>query len=53
MAQYMASDWSPDGKYLAYVECRPDRQALNIFLLAADNPEDKRPLTTSPRGDGF
>ncbi len=48
MAQYMASDWSPDGKYLAYVECRPDRQALNIFLLAVDNPQDKRPLTTSP-----
>ncbi len=48
MAQYMSSDWSPDGKYLAYAECRSDRKALNIFLLAVDNPQDKRPLTTSP-----
>jgi len=48
MAQYMSSDWSPDGKYLAYVDRRPGPQTLNIFLLALDNTQDKRPLTTSP-----
>jgi Tol biopolymer transport system component/serine/threonine protein kinase len=40
-------DWSPDGKYLAYVDRRPDQQPPTIFLLAVDNPDDKRSLTTS------
>jgi Tol biopolymer transport system component len=40
-------DWSPDGKYLAYVDRRPDQQPATIFLLAVDNPDDKRSLTTS------
>jgi Tol biopolymer transport system component/tRNA A-37 threonylcarbamoyl transferase component Bud32 len=40
-------DWSPDGKYLAYVDRRLDQQAPTLFLLALDNPENKRPLTTS------
>jgi Tol biopolymer transport system component len=37
-------DWSPDGKYLAYIGRGP-RQSEAIFLLAIDNPKDKRPLT--------
>jgi Tol biopolymer transport system component len=41
------SDWSPDGKYLVYTDWRADQQAETLFLLAVDNPEDKRPLTTS------
>jgi len=40
-------DWSPDGKYLAYVDGRTNRDAQTIFLLAVDNPKDIRPLTTS------
>ena len=36
-------DWSPDGKYLVYV----DKQTTTLFLVAADNPDDKRQLTTS------
>jgi Tol biopolymer transport system component/serine/threonine protein kinase len=40
-------DWTPDGKYLAYVDRQPDQQAQTLFLVAVDNPEDKRPLTTS------
>ena len=40
-------DWSPDGKYLAYTDRRTDQQASTLFLLAVDNPEDKRPLTAS------
>jgi len=39
-------DWSPDGKYLAYVDRLSDQQAPTIALLAVDNPEDKRLLTT-------
>jgi Tol biopolymer transport system component len=39
-------DWSPDGKYLAYVDRGPSQSDV-IFLLAIDNPRDKRPLTTS------
>jgi len=41
-------DWSPDGKYLAYDEARLGQQDTSIFLLAVDNPEDNRPLTTPP-----
>jgi len=40
-------DWSPDGKYLAYVDAPANQQSPTIFLLAVDNPEDIRPLTTS------
>jgi Tol biopolymer transport system component len=40
-------DWSPDGKYLAYVDRRPNQRTPTIFLLAVDNPDDKRPLTAS------
>jgi Tol biopolymer transport system component len=40
-------DWSPDGKYLVYVDRQPGQQTPTIFLLAVDNPEDKRPLTTA------
>jgi Tol biopolymer transport system component/tRNA A-37 threonylcarbamoyl transferase component Bud32 len=40
-------DWSPDGKYLAYVDRRPDQQAWSIFLLAVDKPGDIRALTAS------
>jgi Tol biopolymer transport system component/tRNA A-37 threonylcarbamoyl transferase component Bud32 len=36
-------DWSPDGKYLVYV----DKQTQTLFLVAADNPDDKRRLTIS------
>jgi len=36
-------DWSPDGKYLVYV----DKQTGTLFLVAADNPDDKRRLTIS------
>ncbi len=39
-------DWSPDGKYLAYVDRRSDQAPPTIFLLAVDNPNDIRPLTT-------
>jgi Tol biopolymer transport system component len=39
-------DWSPDGKYLAYVDSGPSQSDV-IFLLAVDNPQDKRPLSTS------
>jgi Tol biopolymer transport system component/DNA-binding winged helix-turn-helix (wHTH) protein len=41
-------DWSPDGKYLAYGDARPGQQGTSIFLLAVDNPDDKRRLTTPP-----
>jgi Tol biopolymer transport system component/predicted Ser/Thr protein kinase len=41
-------DWSPDGKYLAYVDARPGQQGTSIFLLAVDNPDDRRPLTSPP-----
>jgi Tol biopolymer transport system component len=41
-------DWSPDGKYLAYVDRQPNQESLGIFLLAVDNPDDIRALT-SPR----
>jgi Tol biopolymer transport system component/serine/threonine protein kinase len=36
-------DWSRDGKYLVYV----DKQTRTLFLVAADNPDDKRRLTIS------
>lgn len=36
-------DWSPDGKYLVYV----DKHTWTLFLVGADNPDDKRQLTTS------
>jgi Tol biopolymer transport system component/predicted Ser/Thr protein kinase len=39
-------DWSPDGKYLTYVDRRPGQQGSSIFLLAVENPDDKRALTT-------
>jgi Tol biopolymer transport system component len=39
-------DWSPDGKYLAYTDFGPNRSET-IFLLAVDNPDDKRSLTAS------
>jgi len=39
-------DWSPDGKYLAFVDRRPNQEYYGIFLLAVDNPQDIRPLTT-------
>jgi Tol biopolymer transport system component len=41
LAEYL--DWSPDGKYLVYV----DKQTRTLFLVAADNPDDKRRLTIS------
>jgi Tol biopolymer transport system component len=44
-------DWSPDGKHLAYADRRPDQQPATIFLLAVDNPDDKRSLTTSAGQD--
>ena len=45
-------DWPPDGKYLAYVDGRPDHLPLTLFLLAVDSPEDKRPLTAGgPHAD--
>jgi Tol biopolymer transport system component len=40
-------DWSPDGKYLAYVDGPANQQSPAIFLLAVDNPGDIRALTTS------
>jgi Tol biopolymer transport system component len=45
-------DWSPDGKYLAYVDGLANQQSPTIFLLAVDNPEDIRPLTTSAGQSG-
>jgi Tol biopolymer transport system component len=42
----LSMDWSPDGKCLAYVDRGPGQWEA-IFLLAIDNPEDKRPLTPS------
>ena len=39
-------DWSPDGKYLVYGDRRTDQETETLFLIAVDNPEDKRPLTT-------
>jgi Tol biopolymer transport system component/serine/threonine protein kinase len=41
-------DWSPDGKYLAYVDRRADQDRTSIFVLAVDNPDDRRALTSSP-----
>jgi Tol biopolymer transport system component/tRNA A-37 threonylcarbamoyl transferase component Bud32 len=41
-------DWSPDGKYLAYVDRPPGQQGLSIFLLAVENPDDRRALTSLP-----
>jgi len=49
LSDYLSMDWSPDGKYLAYIDRGP-RQWEAIFLLAVDNPEDKRPLTPSFAG---
>jgi len=37
--------WSPDGKYLAYDDCTTKYGPQTLFMLAVDNPEDKRPLT--------
>ena len=37
--------WSPDAKYLAYSDFRPNN-SQTLFLLAIDSPQDKRPLTT-------
>ena len=45
-------DWSPDGKYLAYVDAPANQQSPTIFLLAVENPEDIRPLTTSAGQSG-
>lgn len=42
-------DWSPDGKSLAYSDRRPGQESFGIFLLAVENPEDRRALT-SPSG---
>jgi Tol biopolymer transport system component len=39
-------EWSPDGKYLVYGDRRTDQETETLFLVAVDNPEDKRPLTT-------
>jgi Tol biopolymer transport system component len=44
---WAAPNWSPDGKYLAYTDRPLDQQTETLFLLAVDNPEDKRPLTAS------
>jgi Tol biopolymer transport system component len=45
---YMESlDWSPDGKYLAYVDRLTDQTSPTLFLLPVDNPQNRRPLTTS------
>jgi Tol biopolymer transport system component len=40
-------DWSPEGKYLAYVDRLSDRAPPTLFLLAVENPQDQRRLTTS------
>ncbi len=40
-------DWSPDGKYVAYVDRLSDQSLPTLFLLAVGNPQDRRPLTTS------
>jgi Tol biopolymer transport system component len=45
----LSLDWSPDGKYLVYREGRPGEQPWNLSLLAVENPEDRRALT-SPSG---
>jgi Tol biopolymer transport system component len=42
-----SSDWSPDGKYLVYTDRRAGQESRTLFLLAVDNPDDKRPLTAS------
>jgi len=42
-------DWSPDGKYLAYVDRGPGEAGRSIFLLAVENPDETRALT-SPHG---
>jgi Tol biopolymer transport system component/predicted Ser/Thr protein kinase len=45
----LSLDWSPDGKYLVYREDRPGKLSWNLSLLAVDNPDDTRALT-SPSG---
>ena len=42
-------DWSPDGKYLAYVDRQPGQTNRIVFLVAVDNPSSKR-LLTVPAG---
>jgi Tol biopolymer transport system component/DNA-binding winged helix-turn-helix (wHTH) protein len=39
-------DWSPNGKYLAYVDRLSGQAPPTVFLLAVENPQDRRPLTT-------
>ena len=46
-AWFESLDWSPDGKYLAYVDRPNDQQAPTIFILAVDNPDDQRALSAS------
>jgi Tol biopolymer transport system component len=46
-AWFESLDWSPDGKYLAYVDRCNDQQAPTIFILAVDNPDDQRALSAS------
>jgi Tol biopolymer transport system component len=38
--------WSPDARYLAYSDLGPNRYPT-IYLLAVDNPTDRRPLSPS------
>jgi Tol biopolymer transport system component len=47
LRQSESYDWSPDGKYLLYADRRPNQAPPTLFLLAVDNPDDIRPLTTS------
>src|SRR5215813_13761296 len=44
-----ASDWSPDGKWLAISEATSSRDPVSIFLLSPESGE-KRRITTPPAG---
>jgi Tol biopolymer transport system component len=45
----MSLDWSPDGKHLVYADRQSGQEFPTLFLLAVDNPDEKRPLT-APAG---
>jgi Tol biopolymer transport system component/DNA-binding winged helix-turn-helix (wHTH) protein len=44
-----ASDWSPDGKWLAISEATSSRDAVSLFLLSPESGETRR-ITTPPTG---
>ncbi|HXX21760.1 MAG TPA: protein kinase, partial [Terriglobia bacterium] len=46
LSWFESLDWSPDGKYLAYVDRQPEQAPPTLFLLAVEDPDDQRPLTT-------